>query len=339
MHNKNILDKLLNFQNLSVKETEFLMSEILNGQISDIKLSSFLTALRMKGETSNEIFAFASTMIEHAEKISVHDDNAIDIVGTGGDCKNTINISTASAIVAASTGLTVAKHGNKSVSSKSGSADVLTSLGIKINISPSKMESCLNSVGLAFLFAPLLHPAMKYAVPVRKELGVRTIFNILGPICNPAKVKQAVIGVYEPRLCRLIAEAAQKLGYKHVIVAHGNDGLDEISTTATTKICELIDNHINEYEFNPVKYGISKVSISDLEGKDPVYNAGIIRDIFDNKLNGPMKDIIILNSAAALIVGNKAGSWETALTMAEKTINTGKALNKLNELVVFTNSI
>ena len=333
------LSKLLNHQNLSREEAELSMSEIMTGNFSDVKLAAWLTALRMKGETHLEVAACASVMIKHATKIDTVDSNAVDIVGTGGDCKHTINISSAAAIVASGAGLTVAKHGNKAVSSKSGSADVLTALGLNINIPPLKMENCLNKIGLAFLFAPLLHPAMKYAMPVRKKLGIRTIFNILGPICNPAGITRAVIGVYEPRLCRLIAEAAKDLGYKRLIVAYGNDGLDEISTTATSQICEIKNDKILEYEFDPQKYRIPRATLQDIQGKGPDYNAGIITDIFSGKINGPAKDIIVLNSAAVLITGEKAEDWPEALTIAEETIKNGSALAKLNQIVNFTNSL
>ena len=333
------LNKLLDHQDLSKTEAESAMSDIMTGNFSDIKLASWLTALRMKGETYLEIAACASVMIKHAEKIKVADNMAVDIVGTGGDCKHTINISTASAIIAAGAGLTVAKHGNKAVSSKSGSADVLTALGLNINIPPKSMELCLNKIGLAFLFAPLLHPAMKYAMPVRKSLGIRTIFNILGPICNPAGIKHAVIGVYEPRLCRLIAEAAKDLGYKRLLVVYGNDGLDEISTTTTSKICEINNNKILEYEFNPQEYGIPKATLQDIKGKNPEYNANIIRDIFSGRKKGPAKDIIVLNSAAVLIAGNRANNWQEALSIAKETINNGDALEKLEEIVKFTQNI
>ena len=332
------LDKLLKFQNLTKSEIKSVMSEIMTNNAPNALLAGWLTALRMKGETYQEIAACASVMIEHAESIHVTDDNAVDIVGTGGDCAHTINISTAAAIVTAATGLTVAKHGNKAVSSSSGSADALTELGLNINITPRQMELCLNKTGIAFLFAPILHPAMKYAMPARKELGIRTIFNLLGPISNPAKIKRAVIGVYEPKLCRLIAKAAKKLGYKRLLVVHGNDGLDEITTTTTSKICEIKNKKIIEYEFDPQKYGIPKATLRQLKGRDPVYNANIIKNIFSGKEKGPAKDIIVLNSAAALIVGEKANNWDEALSLAEQAINNGNAQKKLQEIVNYTNS-
>ena len=335
----NSLEKLLASEDLTWNEAESSMSEIMSGKFSDIKLAAWLTALRMKGETYLEIAACASVMLERATKINTVDDNAVDIVGTGGDCKHTVNISTAAAIVAAASGLTVAKHGNKAVSSKSGSADVLSALGLNINLSPKNMELCLNKVGLSFLFAPLLHPAMKFAMPVRRQLGIRTIFNILGPLCNPAGIKRAVIGVYEPRLCRLMTEAAQNLGFKRLMVVYGNDGLDEISTTTTSTICELNNNEIHEYEFDPQHYGIAKASMKDLTGKEPEYNANIITETFSGWTKGPVKDIVIINAAAVLIVGGKTNSWLDAISIASETINTGKALKKLEEITSFTNTL
>ena len=198
------------------------------------------------------------------------------------------------------------------------------------------MENCLNKIGLAFLFAPLLHPAMKYAMPVRKKLGIRTIFNILGPICNPAGIKRAVIGVYDPRLCRLMAEAALNLGYRRLLVVYGNDGLDEISTTTTSKICEINNNEISEYEFDPQKYKIPRVKLHEIQGKESVYNANIITDIFSGKERGPARDIIVLNSAAVLIVGGKTNNWQEALSIAEETINNGNALKKMRQIIEFT---
>ena len=331
------LKKILDKKDLEINEAEEAMYEIMSGNVSEIKLSSWLTALKMKGETSKEISGCASAMTKHANKINVNDDNAVDIVGTGGDGAHTINISTASAIVASAAGLTVAKHGNRAVSSKSGSADILTSLGVNINITPRDMEKCLNEIGLAFLFAPLLHPAMKYAVPVRKELGVRTIFNILGPICNPANVKKAVIGVYSPGLCRQIAEAARNLGFKRVMVVHGNDGLDEITTTTVTKVCELKNDKILEYELDPNEFGIKYSDIEDIKGGEPEKNAKILKDIFRGKVVGSKKDIIVLNSAAVLLVGGITDNWKEAIRITDNLISSGKAMKKLESLIKYTN--
>ncbi len=333
---KTSLGKILNSQDLSFNESANAMNEIMTGQVSDILFSSWLTALRMKGESVNEIAGFASIMRKFAHKINCNDKDAIDVVGTGGDGAHTINISTTSAIVAAGAGVTVAKHGNKAVSSKSGSADVFSALGIKIDITPDEMERCVNEIGLAFLFAPKLHPAMKYAMPVRKELGMRSIFNILGPICNPANVKRGLVGVYDKKLCPIIAQALADLGAEHFLVVHGNDGLDEFSIASATYVCEVRNNEITEYEISPEKFGLKTASLKDIEGGLPEENSQIIKDTLSNKITGAKRDVVLLNSAAAIYVSNKTNSWEEAFTLAEKSIDTGNAIKKLEELIKFT---
>ncbi len=335
---ENSLKKLLDKEDLSFKEAEDSMKEIMTGKVSDIKFSAWLTALRMKGENANEIAGCAKIMRECASTISCNDKNAIDIVGTGGDGANTINISTASAIVTAGAGVTVAKHGNRAISSKSGAADVLSSLGIKIDNTPEKMEECLNSIGLSFLFAPLLHPAMKYAMPVRKELGMRSIFNILGPICNPANVKRAVIGVYDKRLCPIIAQAVTELGAEHFLVIHGADKLDEISTTGKAFVCESKNGKITEYELNPEDLGIKKANLSDIRGGTPEENAEILKGVFKGEITNPYLDIILINSASAIYISGKVDTWKEALDLAKDSITSGKAYKKLEELVNFTNN-
>ncbi|MCF7791100.1 MAG: anthranilate phosphoribosyltransferase [Victivallales bacterium] len=333
-----ILEKLFNNKDLETLEAKEAMLEIMSGNVPDIKLSAWLTALKMKGEAPSEISGCVSAMLEKAQKIELKNrSNAVDIVGTGGDGTHTINISTASAVVAAAAGLTVAKHGNRAVSSLSGSADVLSSLGVRIEIGHEKIVECLNEVGLSFLFAPLLHPAMKYAVPVRKMLGVRTIFNLLGPLCNPSGLKNAVIGVYSAELCRQIAEAAKQLNFNNVMVVHGRDGLDEITTTTSTKICELKNNVISEYDLYPEELGVQYSEIGDIKGGDADENAEIIRKIFNGKITGPKKDVILLNTAAALITGNKCENWYAAIKRADSVIKSGKAEEKLNHLIKFTN--
>ncbi len=334
-HLKETFLKIIGGNDLSFVEAKSALTEVMSGDFSDILLGAWLTALKIKGETSNEISGCASVMQENATFINVNDPDAVDIVGTGGDGAHTVNISTAASIVAAASGLTLAKHGNRAVSSKSGSADVLASLGVNINLSPVRMEKCLNSIGIAFLFAPALHPAMKHAVPIRKALGIRTIFNILGPLSNPAGVKRAVIGVYDKELCYVIAEASLKLGAKHLMVVHGNDGLDEISTTGPTTISELKNGSIKEYSFSPEDYGIKRATLNDLKGKGPEYNASVIRDILDGK-KGAMRDIIVVNSAAALIVSGKFDSWGDAIKRVENSIDNGDAKAKLNDLVNFS---
>lgn len=335
-HINETLKKLLASESLSFEEAKKSMEEIMTGQVSDIKLSSWLTALRIKGETAAEIAGCASSMREHATTVPCNDPNAIDVVGTGGDGTHTINISTTAALVAAGCGITVAKHGNKSVSSKSGSADVLDSLGINIDITAEQMADCLNNVGIAYLFAPKLHPAMKYAMPVRKELGIRTIFNILGPLTNPAKVDRALLGVYSQDLAKIIAEAALNMNVKKFLVVHGADGVDEISITGNTKVFEVANGKIEEYFINPEQFGINIATLADIKGGTPEENAEFTRQILGGKLSGPMRDVVILNAAAAIIVADQATGWSNAIQKATESIDSGAALAKLDKLVKAT---
>ncbi|HCE43822.1 MAG TPA: anthranilate phosphoribosyltransferase [Lentisphaeria bacterium] len=330
------LQKLIRNESLAFEEAKSVMQEIMSGQVSSIKLASWLTALRMKGETPEELGGCAAAMNANGIKIHCLDENVIDTCGTGGDGSGTFNISTAAAFVAAGAGATVAKHGNRAVSSKSGSADILSELGMNINMGVEDMEYCLNKIGIAFLFAPNFHPAMKHAMPVRVELGIRTIFNIMGPLCNPANARNAVIGVYDRKLCSVMARAAKTLGKEHVMVVHGNDGLDEITTTTTTHICELRDGEIHEYEFDPFKtLGLPKSRAADLIGREPRENANTFKEIISGETTGPLRDIIVLNSAAAIIVSGKALEWNEAFALAEKSLSDGHAYAKFKSLVEF----
>ncbi len=328
--------KLLKNEPVSFQEARLSMQEIMTGQVSSIRLAAWLTALRMKGETSNEVGGCAAAMNDNGIKIHCLDENVIDTCGTGGDGAGTFNISTAAAFVAAGAGVTVAKHGNRAVSSKSGSADILSSLGMNINMSPEDMEYCLNKIGIAFLFAPNLHPAMKHAMPVRIDLGIRTVFNIMGPLCNPANARRAVIGVYDRKLCSVMAGAAKALGKEHVMVVHGNDGLDEVTTTATTHICELRNGEIREYEFDPFKtLKMPKAKPAELVGKDPIANARTFQELLSGEVTGPLRDVILLNSAAAIMVSGKALAWEDGFEMAEDSLSSGKAQARLKALMEF----
>lgn len=332
------LNKLVENKSLTFEEAQKAMEEIMTGKVSPVKLASWLTALRMKGETPEEIAGCAAVMSIHATKIACSDPKAIDIVGTGGDGSHTFNISTAAAFIAAGAGITVAKHGNRAVSSLSGSADVLSELGVNINLGAIEIEACLNKIGIAFLFAPLLHTAMKHAMPVRKELGMRTVFNILGPLSNPAGIKRIVLGVYDKNLCLVVAKAAVSLGVEYVMVVHGNDGLDEITTTTSTHICEVHNTELREYEFDPVALGMSRACTEDLKGKSSSENAKLLRAIISGKEKGRTRDIVLLNAAAGILVAGKAPDWSRALTEAEKSITSGNAFAKLNALIDFTNS-
>ena len=334
-----ILKKLYAKEDLTFEEAEAAMEEIMSGNVSPIKLASWLTALKLKGESASEIGGSAATMNKYASKINCNDPNVIDIVGTGGDGAKTFNISTTSAFVAAGAGITVAKHGNRAVSSLSGAADVLSELGINLELTPAQMEQTLNTVGISFLFAPLLHPAMKHAMPVRKEMGTRTIFNILGPLCNPASTQRMTIGVYEKELCPLIAEAALKIGKEHILVVHGADGLDEITTTTTTHICEVRNGKIIEYDLNPEDFGIAKVAQNEIAGGTPAQNADLLRSILSGKEQGAKRDIVLINSASSMIVSGKTDNWKDAIALAAESIDSGKALEKLDQLIVFTNSL
>ncbi len=331
------IQKLLRKESLSFNEAKGVMTEIMTGQLSSIRLASWITALRMKGESPEEVGGCAAAMNASSIKIHCLDENVIDTCGTGGDGAGTFNISTAAAFVSAGAGVTVAKHGNKAVSSNSGSADILSELGLNINMSVDDMEFCLNKLGISFLFAPNLHPAMKHAMPVRIDLGIRTVFNIMGPLCNPANAKRAVIGVYDKSLCRTMAEAALRIGKEHIMVVHGKDGLDEITTTTTTHICELRNGEIREYEFDPAKtLGIPKARPADLLGRGPRENAKVFRDILSGEAKGPLRDVVVLNSAAAIMVSGKALKWDDATAMAEDSISKGHAYQKLKSIIEFT---
>jgi len=332
------LYKLISQRNLSFQEAKSSMLEIMSGNVSNVKLSSWLTALKIKEETPDEYAGFAEAVIECADKIILKDKNAVDIVGTGGDGENTINISTAASIVASASGITVAKHGNRAVSSKCGSSNVLEALGVNINISLMDVKNCIDTIGLGFIYAPKAHRAFKHAADVRRELKIRTVFNVIGPLCNPAGVKRIVLGVYDRDLCPYIAETLQKLNYEHAMIVHGLDGLDEISIAAGTMIFELEGCKIKEYEFEPRNYGFKPASLKDVKGGEPKQNATILFDLLKNKNDGPIKDIVVINAAAAIIVGGRTPFWEEAIQIALNSINSGAAFDKLKQLISLTNS-
>jgi anthranilate phosphoribosyltransferase len=330
---KIILEKLLNNISLSQEESRDIMFEIMSGEYNDAQIAGFLIALRAKGERSAEIAGFAQAMREKMTKIDSVD-NAIDMCGTGGDASGTFNISTAASFVVAGAGVPVAKHGNRSMTSKSGSADVLTALGVDITLPPEKVSECIKTIGIGFMFAPSLHPAMKYAMGARTALGTRTVFNILGPLCNPAGVDRQVIGIFEGSLTDKVAKVLQKLGSKHAMVVHGYDGLDEISTTASTKISHLKEDcSIESTAISPSDFGIEKATLEDLKGGEPEENAVIIKNILDNSDKGKKADIVILNAGAGIFVGGKSESIKEGVQFARDSIESGAALDKLNQLV------
>lgn len=331
------LKALLAGRDLESREAEASMRLIMNGTVSPVKLSAWLIALRMKGETSSEIAGCAKAMRERAVKLAKPFPDAVDTCGTGGDGLHTINISTAAAFVAAGAGVKIAKHGNRAVSSKAGSADVLSSLGVEIAISPEKAAECLDALGIAFFFAPSFHPAMKHAAGVRRELGVRTIFNILGPLINPADAKYAVLGVYSESLCRKMAEAAKALGFERMMAVHGCDGMDELSISGSTRVCELRDGAILDYKMSPEEVGIPLAETSALVGGSSDENAHCLRELLAGRVKGPKRDIVVFNAAAAILVSGGADSWLPALQKAGQSIDSGAAERKLSDLVAMTN--
>ena len=329
---KLILDKLLSNVSLTQDESHETMLKIMSGEYNDVQIAGFLMALRAKGESSEEIAGFAQAMRDKMTKIESVD-NAIDMCGTGGDASGTFNISTAASFVVAGAGVTVAKHGNRSISSKSGSADVLTELGVDITLSPKKVSSCIKNLGIGFMFAPSLHPAMKYAMGARAGLGTRTVFNILGPLCNPAGVKRQLMGIFEGRLTDKVAKVLKKLGSENSMIVHGDDGLDEISTTASTKISHLnSQGEIKSRAISPSDFKMQISSLDDLKGGTPKQNAEIIISIFDGSANSRKTDIVVLNAAVGIYIGGGAKSIKEGIEIAKISIESGSALKKLKDL-------
>jgi anthranilate phosphoribosyltransferase len=326
-------------QNISLSEAEMAecMTEIMEGRATDAQIGAFLTALRIKGETIEEITGAARIMREKATKI-VAPEGIIDTCGTGGDLSNTFNISTAAAIVVAASGIPVAKHGNRSVSSQSGSADLLEALGVKVELPPDKVEKCLFETNFGFLFAPLFHPSMKFAIGPRREISIRTIFNILGPITNPANARRQVVGVFSSRLTELLASVLGNLGTVDAMVVHGEDGMDEITTCGATKVSRYRDKAVENFYIMPEDYGFKLVDITDLIGGDKKENARIIYSILNN-VDSPKRDIVLLNAAAAIVVSGHTNDLGTAKDIAEESIRSGKAAKKLEEIIKVTNTL
>lgn len=334
---KAAITKLVEGKNLSEQEIIEALNYVMEGNATQAQIGSFITALRIKGETIEEITGCAKVMREKADKISPEVEYYIDTCGTGGDGANTFNISTAAAFVAAAGGVPVAKHGNRAVSSKSGCADVLEELGISISLEPANVKKCIEKVGIGFLFAPTFHKSMKHAAGPRKELGIRTIFNILGPLTNPANAKGQLLGVFGEKLTEPVANVLLNLGLERAMVIHGMDGMDEITTTTTSRVSEVKDGNVLTYELIPQKYGIGLASKEDIQGGDAKINSVIIEAIFNGE-KGPKRDIVLINSAAALYVGKKAGSIEEGIEMSKDIIDSGRAMSKVNELREFSNS-
>jgi anthranilate phosphoribosyltransferase len=334
---KEAINLLINNINLTEPEMALCMSDIMEGKATDSQIGAVLTALRIKGETVEEITGAARIMRKMATTIKAPE-GVLDTCGTGGDMSHTFNISTTTAFVVAGAGAPVAKHGNRSVSSQSGSADVLESLGVKIDLSPDKVEKCLFETGFGFLFAPLFHPAMKYAIGPRREMGIRTIFNILGPITNPAGAKRQILGVFAGKLTDTLARVLGNLGAVDAIVVHGEDGLDEVSLSGKTKVARFRDGEVENFQIEPEDFGIWRSGIDSIRGGNKEENAAITLSVLRGE-KGPKRDIILMNSAVALIASGKSTDFKTAFSIAADSIDSGMALKKLDEVRKVSNSL
>ena len=334
---KEAIVKLSKKEDLTYQEAETLMNEIMSGQSTPVQMSSYLTALSIKGETIDEITASAAGMRAHCIKL-LHDLDVLEIVGTGGDGANSFNISTTSSLVIAAGGVPVAKHGNRAASSKSGAADVLEALGVNITIPPEKSAELLKKINICFLFAQNYHIAMKYVAPIRKELGIRTVFNILGPLSNPAGANMELMGVFDQALVEPLAQVMAKLGVTKGMVVFGQDKLDEISMSAPTSVCEIKDGWFQSYEITPEQFGYTRCSKDDLVGGTPAENAEITKAILKGEEKGAKRQAVCLNAGAALYIAGKADTMEAGVRMAEELIDSGAALKKLDEFIHESNA-
>jgi len=328
---KEAITALVSGRSLAADEAAQVMEEIMQGEATPAQFGAFVTALRLKGETVDEIVGLARTMRARAIPVVV-DGLVVDTCGTGGDGSHTFNISTTAAFVAAGAGLKVAKHGNRAMSSQCGSADVLEALGVKIDLNAEQVQRCLQEVGIGFMFAPAFHPAMKYAAAPRREIGIRTVFNILGPLTNPAEAKAQVLGVAEVSLVEKLAMALQHLGCRHALVVHGEDGLDEITVSGKTRVCELKSNRIENYTISPEDVGLSAAGSDSLKGGSAKENAELLRNILAGA-SGPQRDAVLMNTAAVILAGDKVETLRQGVELAQKTIDSGAALNKLEQLI------
>ena len=344
---KEAIMKVVEGKDLLPKEMEAVFTEIMSGSAEPAQIASFITALRFKGETADEIAAAAKVMRKFAQtidvrssididrdEINIESETILDTCGTGGTGTNTFNISTTVAFVVAGCGVKVAKHGNRCASSACGSADVLEALGVNLNLSPAEVKECIQSIGIGFMYAPVFHKAMKYAVPVRKAIGIRTIFNILGPLSNPANATCQVLGVYDRDLTSVMAKVLGMLGLKRAFVVHGLDTLDEISITGPTQVSELKSGKVRTYKITPEQFGFKKSRLKDIAGGDAKKNAEIILSVL-NGYAGPRRDVVLLNAAYALVASEKAKNPKKAIVLAEEAINSGKAMKKLKQLKDF----
>ena len=329
---------LLQGESLSLEQAESLLDVIFEGQVPEVQIAAFLTAMQMKKVEAEELAGLARSLRKHAVPVRVDVDNLVDTCGTGGGAIKTSNISTVAAIVAAGAGVYVAKHGNRGITSKCGSADVLEELGVKIDASADIVAECVKQAHIGFMFAPMFHPAMKYVQPIRKSLGFRTVFNLLGPLANPANAQRQVLGVAEEELMYIVAEALKLLGTRYAMVVHGS-GMDEISTAGVTKIVELKSGRITSKELNSQNLGIPRASVDQLRVADAKASAQVLRDILTGKEKGPRKDIVIVNAAAAIIAGGLADDFESAMKLANASVSNGRALACLEKLIEFSNKV
>lgn len=347
---KDAIAKAVLQQDLSETEMIEVMNQVMGGEATQAQVGAFITALRMKGETIEEITGAARVMRDHAtpiqvgkslgidrEEINLDRETILDTCGTGGSGTKSFNISTTVAFVVAACGVKVAKHGNRSISSACGSADVLEALGVNLNVNPQQVETCINEIGVGFLFAPALHGAMKHAIGPRREIGIRTIFNILGPLTNPAGADRQVLGVYDESLVEVLAKVLVKLGCRRGFVVHGQDGMDEITLTGPTRVGEIRDGAVALSTIEPEDFGLRRCQLSDLQGGDAEENAAIVRDVLDGKL-GPKRDVVLLNAAFALVAAGLAKNVEAGLDKARNAIDDGLATAKLEGLVNLTNA-
>ncbi len=337
MHIKQAIKHLVEGQDLTEATAESVAEQIMTGQTTPAQIGGLLIALRLKGETVEEVTGFARAMRRNAVPVRPRRRLLVDTCGTGGDGSGTFNISTTAAFVVAGAGLAVSKHGNRSVSSNCGSADVLQALGVRLELSPQKVDACIDKVGIGFLYAPLLHPAMKYAIGPRREMGIRTIFNILGPLTNPAGAQVQVLGVYDGALTEMMARVLNSLGSQAAFVVHGADGLDELSPTGPNRVTQLQDGQVRTYILDPLELGLPRATLTDLKGGDAKDNATIVRSVLSGE-RGPRRDAVLLNAAAALAAGGAATNLAEGLSLAAQSIDSGAARAKLEAMVTFSNN-
>jgi len=331
---KEAIRMLVEGHSLTLEQAEGVMEEIMNGEATPAQFGAFVTALRLKGETVDEIVGMAKTMRAKAIHVDVSEP-VVDTCGTGGDAAGTFNISTATAFVAAGAGLKVAKHGNRAMSSQCGSADVLEALGVKIDFDAEGVRRCIEEVGIGFMFAPLFHPAMKYAAAPRREIGIRTVFNLIGPLTNPAGAKAQVVGVADGAMAEKITMALEGLGCRHALVVHGESGLDEIAINGRTLVYELKDGEIESYYISPGDFGLPEASLDSIRGGTAAENAAILRNILSGN-RGPQRDVVLMNAAAVLLAGDRVENLGQGFKLAEEVIDSGRAMQKLEQLVAFS---